>query len=150
MVSLQILNLQLQLVHYETFTRCNLCFDFWLYDSIVPDFFGGVMNKYTLYTYDLVCNIVTCINCGKELTDEVCPDCNDPELGTWSSYSVNDVYKGETVEAESFEGAEKLFELKTDVIELDQNVDNSYTAYYRYKTGKYAGSPACEIRLHNE
>lgn len=108
---------------------------------------GGFMNSYTLYTYDLVCDSVTCINCGKELTDGFCKDCNDPTLESWSSYSVNDVYKGETVECESFEQAEQLLGLEMDKIEIDNNSDNTVTAYYNYKSGKYAGSPACEIRL---
>ena len=80
------------------------------------------MNKYTLYTYDLW------------------PEGDD-------GWSVNDVYKNETVDADNYDDAINQFGLKMDMIEEDNNVDNSMgTIYFNWKKGKYSGYPACEIR----
>lgn len=101
--------------------------------------------KYTLFSYDLWFDFITCDNCGKEGGFDVCPRCGSNELS--ASYSVNDVYREDTIEAESLEEAEKLLGLKLENIELDNQVYNDNVFYYRYKTGKFSGSPACEIRI---
>jgi hypothetical protein len=100
------------------------------------------MKKFTLYTYDLWAENTTCNNCGNVIYDADNNCCNE---GLSTSYAVNDVYKNETIEAETIEQAEKLLSLKMDVIEID--FEDSNCSYYRYKSGEFSGSPACEIRI---
>lgn len=102
------------------------------------------MIKFKLYTYDLWADQTVCLDCGDTKNDDTAHlDCDGTEH---TSYSVNDVYGNEIVEAENMEEAIKMFEFKEDTIEIDNNVDNSETCYFRYISGKYNGSPACEIR----
>lgn len=101
--------------------------------------------KYTLYTYDLWADQSNCNDCASPRVDDIgCMECKSKDIHT--SYSVNDVYRGETIEADTFEDALSQFELKMDMIEMDNNVCNDDTAYFNYIKGEYSGSPACEIR----
>lgn len=101
--------------------------------------------KYTLYTYDLWADQTVCADCGEPKNDD--PAHKGCEGGELTTYFVNDVFKNETVEAEKLDQAIAKMGLKLDVIEEDSNVDNSAgTVYFRYKSGQYSGSPACEIR----
>ena len=102
------------------------------------------MKIFKLYTYDLNAEDQTCGECGNYVTETTCDNCHSSDIQT--SYSVNNVYHSSTIEAEDFEQALQLLDLKMDVIEIDNNCDNTETVYFNYKTGKYAGSPACEIR----
>lgn len=99
------------------------------------------VKTFTLYTYDLWAESNSCSECGKETIELTC--CDGAEINT--SYTVNDVYKCESFYAETIEQAEKLFKLKMDMIEPD--FESEKTSYYRYKQGKFNGSPACEIRI---
>lgn len=103
------------------------------------------MKTYKLYTYDLWADNTTCNSCGFEMREEsdTCPECQCTELHT--SYSVNDYFNEGTVEAENFDEAIKLFELKEDQIEAD-NLFHKKIVYFKWKKGPYKGSPACEIR----
>lgn len=103
------------------------------------------MKTYKLYTYDLWADNTTCNECGHELREESdsCSKCQCTDLHT--SYSVNDYFYQGTVDAENFDDAIKLFELKEDQLEEDQ-LFNEKIVYFRWKKGPFEGSPACEIR----
>jgi hypothetical protein len=106
------------------------------------------MTKFTLYTYDLMPDQSNCNDCHSPRVDDIgCMECKSKDI--YTSYSVNEVYKGETIEADSLEDALKEMGLHLDKIEQDNNVDNEDTIYFNYtnKAGQYAYSPACEIRI---
>src|ERR1035437_4180040 len=105
------------------------------------------MKKFKLYTYNLWADESWCTKCDSRRLDdngEKCLQCGSKNIQ--SSYSVNDVYPNEEVEAENMEEAIKLFEFKEGIIEVDNNCDNELTCYFRYISGIYNGSPACEVR----
>src|ERR1035437_871301 len=103
------------------------------------------MKKFKLYTYDLWADESWCGECDSHnITEGECLDCLSTNIQ--SSYSVNNVYGNEIVEAENMEEAIKLFEFKEGIIEVDNNCDNELTCYFRYISGIYNGSPACEVR----
>jgi hypothetical protein len=107
------------------------------------------MAKFTLYTYDLWADQSNCNDCHSPRIDDIgCLECKSRDIHT--SYSVNDVFRVQTIEADTLEAAMIEMGLHLDKIEEDLNIDNSMNiVYFRYtdKAGKFAYSPACEIRI---